>query len=168
MPIPLYLIDAFTDRAFAGNPAAVCILDSPRDERWMQSIAMEMNQAETAFLVRARGNGEHDFDLRWFTPTTEVDLCGHATLASAHALWETGQAPSTSPLRFHARSGVLTCTRTPGGLIRMDFPATPTTPAPDALDADAIASLDLSRADVGGVYRTTFDVLVLVHDPGVL
>ena len=91
-------VDAFTDRPFEGNPAAVCVLPSARDARWMQQVALEMNLAETAFLVR-RPDG---FDLRWFTPGAEVDLCGHATLASAHALWEDGhlqqpEAPSFTP-----------------------------------------------------------------------
>src|SRR4051794_10625557 len=159
MPLPLYLVDAFTDRPFAGNPAAVCVLDSPREERWMQSLAMEMNQAETAYVVRAPDKGEHDFDLRWFTPTTEVDLCGHATLASAHALWETGRVPAARPIYFHTKSGVLPCNRREKGLTEMDFPATPTRPAPDALDEHALDALGLTPADVGGVHRSKFDVL---------
>ena len=99
-------IDAFTDRPFAGNPAAVCVLPSSRDAAWMQRVAQEMNLAETAFLVQ-RPDG---FDLRWFTPTTEVDLCGHATLASAHALWEEGHLKPEETAQFHTRSGVLTAT----------------------------------------------------------
>jgi len=86
---PIVQVDAFADRPFAGNPAAVCLLPAPRDERWMQQVALEMNLAETAFLVR-QGDG---FSLRWFTPAVEVDLCGHATLASAHVLWEEGDTP---------------------------------------------------------------------------
>lgn len=117
-------IDAFTDRPFAGNPAAVCVLPSSRDAAWMQRVAQEMNLAETAFLVH-RPDG---FDLRWFTPTTEVDLCGHATLASAHALWEDGHLKPEEPAQFHTRSGVLTATHH-GGLIWLDFPATPAYPA---------------------------------------
>ena len=103
MSIPLYLVDAFTDRPFAGNPAGVCVLDDSRDAAWMQAAAMEMNQAETAFL-RRRPDG--DWDLRWFTPTVEVELCGHATLASAHALWETGRVAPAKAIRFHTQSGV--------------------------------------------------------------
>src|SRR4029453_3308023 len=105
---------------FAGNPAAVCVLPEPRDARWMQHVAREMNLAETAFLQR-RADG---YDLRWFTPAVEVDLCGHATLASAHVLWETGQLAPTEPARFHTRSGVLTATRR-DDWIDLDFPVTP-------------------------------------------
>jgi PhzF family phenazine biosynthesis protein len=113
-------VDAFASRAFAGNPAAVCLLPEPRDAAWMQSVAREMNLSETAYLVR-RSDG---FDLRWFTPTVEVDLCGHATLASAHVLWETGALGERETARFHTRSGLLTAERR-GGWIEMVFPATP-------------------------------------------
>lgn len=116
-------VDAFTDRPFAGNPAAVCLLAEPHDARWMQDVAREMNLAETAFLVR-RPDG---FELRWFTPTLEVDLCGHATLASAHVLWEEGHLGAAESARFHTRSGVLGASRR-GTIIWLDFPATPTRP----------------------------------------
>src|SRR5579875_2796699 len=96
-------VDAFTHEPFRGNPAAVCLLPAPRDERWMQQIAREMNLSETAFLVR-RADG---FDLRWFTPLVEVDLCGHATLASAHVLWEQGELTQGEPAQFFTRSGLL-------------------------------------------------------------
>src|ERR1700704_1854527 len=96
-------VDAFTDRAFSGNPAAICILDSFPDDAWMQSVAREMNLSETAFLVR-RGD---DWDLRWFTPTVEVDLCGHATLASAHVLWQDGHLKPGEPITFQTKSGPL-------------------------------------------------------------
>src|SRR5262245_6063309 len=115
----VYQVDAFTERPFAGNPAGVCILDRPAAESWMQSVASEMNVAETAFLVR-RPDGA--FDLRWFTPTLEVDLCGHATLASAHILWDEGVLPAGERTRFHTKSGVLTAWRD-AGAIRMDFPS---------------------------------------------
>src|SRR3954467_9760923 len=124
MSVPLYLVDAFTDRPFAGNPAAVCLPDAPRDAAWMQAAAGEMNQAETAF-VRPRPDG--DWDLRWFTPAVEVELCGHATLASAHVLWETGRVAPDATIRFHTHSGVLSCVRN-GERIEMDFPAEPATP----------------------------------------
>jgi len=119
-------VDAFTDVPFRGNPAAVCLLPSERDAAWMQLVAREMNLAETAFLVR-RGGGD-GFGLRWFTPTVEVDLCGHATLASAHVLWEEGHLPAGETARFHTRSGLLTAARR-DGRIWLDFPALPETPA---------------------------------------
>src|SRR5579863_7215644 len=104
MGVAITQVDSFTDQPFAGNPAAVCLLAQPRDESWMQSVAREMNLSETAFLLR-RDSG---FDLRWFTPATEVDLCGHATLASAHFLWEEGHLTPDQQARFHTRSGLLT------------------------------------------------------------
>ncbi len=120
MPIPLYIVDAFAERPFQGNPAAICPLEKPADPVWMQSVAAEMNLSETAFIVP----GAEGFGLRWFTPTVEVDLCGHATLASAHLLWERGFAPAGEPIRFHTHSGVLTCRRV-GVKIELDFPSEP-------------------------------------------
>src|SRR5437870_4143517 len=96
MAVKITQVDAFTDKPFAGNPAAVCILGAPADEAWMAAVAREMNLSETAFLVRA--NDGHN--LRWFTPAVEVALCGHATLASAHVLWEEGHLKPSRPLRF--------------------------------------------------------------------
>jgi predicted PhzF superfamily epimerase YddE/YHI9 len=119
MGTPLLGVDAFTDERFRGNPAAVCLLDAPADDGWMQALAAEMNLSETAYVA------PHDdgFGLRWFTPTTEVQLCGHATLASAHALWETGRLAPETPARFHTRwKGVLGAVRVEGG-IALDFPA---------------------------------------------
>ena len=118
--LPLYQVDAFADRPFAGNPAAICLLDQPGDARWMQDVAGEMNLSETAFLLPA-GDG---FNLRWFTPAIEVELCGHATLASAHVLWETGRLDPASTARFHTLSGLLTAERK-GEWIELDFPANP-------------------------------------------
>ena len=112
-------VDAFADRPFAGNPAAVCWLEEPAEQAWMQALAAEMNLSETAF---ARRVGD-DYELRWFTPIVEVDLCGHATLATAHALWTSGIAADET-LRFHTRSGVLSCRRAEDW-IELDFPATP-------------------------------------------
>lgn len=117
--IPIYVVDAFTCDAFAGNPAAVCLLESAADPKWMQNVAMEMKHAETAF-VRPLDDG---FELRWFTPTVEVDLCGHGTLASAHALWAAGRLAADEPARFHTRSGLLIAKKE--GQIHMDFPAEP-------------------------------------------
>lgn len=112
----LLTVDAFTDSAFKGNPAAVCILDRERDAAWMQDVAKEMDLSETAFLLH-HADG---FGLRWFTPSVEVALCGHATLASAHALWE--ERVLETDARFHTLSGLLTATRN-GDLIELDFPA---------------------------------------------
>ena len=107
--IPLTVVDAFTDKPFAGNPAAVCVLERWPSDEWLQLVGREMNLSETAFLVRREGT---EFDLRWFTPRVEVALCGHATLASAHALWESGRAVSTQ-IGFHTKSGRLTATSKP-------------------------------------------------------
>lgn len=122
MTLRIVQVDAFTAEPYAGNPAAVCLLDPPRDAAWLQAVAAEMNLAETAFLWR-RADG---FALRWFTPTVEVPLCGHATLASAHALWETGTLPAGTAARFHTASGELRAWRD-GDWIGLDFPARPAT-----------------------------------------
>jgi PhzF family phenazine biosynthesis protein len=113
----LLQIDAFTSDAFKGNPAAVCFMDGARDDQWMANVAMEMNLAETAYLSKQ----DDGWGLRWFTPAVEVDLCGHATLASAHAIWSENVSSDTV-LRFHTRSGVLTAKRD-GDMIELDFPA---------------------------------------------
>jgi PhzF family phenazine biosynthesis protein len=118
--VPLFLVDSFTDVPFKGNPAGVCLLDGPATNTWMQNVAMEMNQAETAFLFPQ----DSDYSLRWFTPNSEVDLCGHATLASAHVLWETGWLSENSEATFNTKSGTLTCKKQ-GNRIEMDFPAEP-------------------------------------------
>nr|MBA2626573.1 PhzF family phenazine biosynthesis protein [Gemmatimonadales bacterium] len=117
---------------FAGNPAAVCVLQSPRDDTWMQQVAAEMNLAETAFVSPSGA----EFDLRWFTPTTEVDLCGHATIAAAHVLWEDRHLAAGTKARFHTRSGLLTAAHA-DGWIWLDFPSKPVVPvaAPDGLVA---------------------------------
>jgi PhzF family phenazine biosynthesis protein len=150
MAIPLIQVDAFSEKPFRGNPAAVCLLESARDARWMQEVAREMNLSETAFLVpRADGH-----DLRWFTPAVEVDLCGHATLASAHVLWEEERIARDRPARFHTRSGLLTCSLE-GAWIEMDFPSHPATesPPPEGL----VEALGARPLFVG---RSRFDWLV--------
>lgn len=149
MSLTVTQVDAFTSKPFSGNPAAVCVLPEERDPGWMQSVAREMNLAETAFLV-PRADG---YALRWFTPTVEVDLCGHATLASAHVLWETGQLAPEETARFHTRSGLLTAVRR-GDWIELDFPATPDEPvdAPPGL----VESLGVTPRYVG---RSVFDYL---------
>jgi len=143
-------VDAFTDTPFTGNPAAVCLLPAPRDERWMQSVAREMNLSETAFLVRAADG----YDLRWFTPSVEVALCGHATLASAHVLWEEGHLPSSRQARFHTRSGRLTGDRA-GDWIELDFPAKREEAAP--APAGLAEALGVTPKYVG---KNQFDYLV--------
>jgi PhzF family phenazine biosynthesis protein len=154
MGLPIVQVDAFTDRPFAGNPAGVCILPAPADPVWMQDVAREMNLSETAFLV-PRSDG---FDLRWFTPATEIDLCGHATLASAHVLWEDGHLAPGTQARFHTKSGALTADRR-DPWIEMDFPATSPKefPAPRGL-AEAVG---VTPRFVG---RSRFDYLLEVGD----
>ena len=107
MPIRIVQVDAFTNRPFAGNPAAVCVLRETPPDQWMRDVAREMNLSETAFLVPQNGG----FNLRWFTPSVEVALCGHATVASAHVLWQDGLLPQDRQAHFHTRSGLLTADR---------------------------------------------------------
>src|SRR3989339_708702 len=136
MGLPIYQVDSFTERPFSGNPAAVCILKDSVPEAWMQDVAAEMNLSETAFLLK-----ENDgYSLRWFTPKTEVDLCGHATLASAHILWEVGILDASAEAPFFTKSGLLTA-RCKGGWIEMNFPAKAVSPVEK--------SDELSRA-IGG------------------
>lgn len=133
MNVPIRTVDAFAGRPFEGNPAGVCLLESAAHEAWMASVAREMNVSETAF-VRPEEAG---WGLRWFTPATEVDLCGHATLAAAHVVWEERLADAGEPIRFHTRSGTLTATRH-DPWIELDFPAAPPRPAeppPDLVEA---------------------------------
>jgi PhzF family phenazine biosynthesis protein len=159
MSLRITQVDAFTDTPFAGNPAAVCILPAPRDEHWMQQVALEMNLSETAFLVR-RDDGS--YDLRWFTPTHEVDLCGHATLASAHVLWEEGHLPPGKQAHFHTRSGLLTAGRD-GDWIELDFPATPPEPVP-APD-DVVTALRVAPIFCG---KTIFDYFLEIESEDAL
>ena len=125
MSIRIYQVDAFTDELYRGNPAAVCFPHESADPDWMQAVAAEMNLAETAFLAQ-RADGT--YDLRWFTPKIEVDLCGHATLASAHTLWECGDLSRTEPAQFHTRSGLLTARPIDQDWIELDFPSLPPQP----------------------------------------
>src|SRR5438445_607603 len=127
MGLRIVQVDAFASRPFSGNPAGVCVLPAPRDERWMQDVAAEMNLAETAFLHQENGG----YRLRWFTPAVEVALCGHATLASAHVLWEEGHLPADQQARFHTQSGLLTADR-----------------AGDWIELDPVARTKIGRAHV--------------------
>ena len=160
----IYQVDAFTRTPFAGNPAAVCVLPEPASERWMQDVAREMNLSETAFLV---GSGD-GYCLRWFTPTVEVDLCGHATLASAHVLWETGEAAPEETIRFHTNSGTLEAKRD-GDWIELNFPVTlvsPCDPPPTLLDALSVspAFVGMSRFDYLVELPTEAEVRAVVPD----
>jgi PhzF family phenazine biosynthesis protein len=154
MGLRILQVDAFTDTPFAGNPAAVCMLPHPAAERWMQDVAREMNLAETAFL-HPEGEGWH---LRWFTPAVEVDLCGHATLATAHVLWEDGHLAAERQARFQTRSGLLTADRR-GAWIELDFPATGPTPVTPPAGLIAALGDGVAPAYVG---KTRFDYLVEV------
>ena len=154
----IFQVDAFTAEPFRGNPAAVVPLERERDDAWMQDVAREMNLSETAFLLPA-GAG---YRLRWFTPAVEVDLCGHATLASAHVLWETGRIAADGEARFQTRSGLLTAVRD-GAWIELDFPATPPVaadPPPGLLDALGVPALEVGKS--------RFDYLVRVGSAGVV
>jgi PhzF family phenazine biosynthesis protein len=188
--IPVFVVDAFTGEPFRGNPAGVVLLEREKDEAWMQAFAAEMKHAETAYLV-PDGSGYH---LRWFTPVNEVDLCGHATLASAHVLWETGRLPVSSAARFKTKSGTLTARLVDGG-IEMDFPAEPPVEVaprdiPQGLNEalkskptfvgknrmdyllelegeDAVRALDPDLRSLAGVSTRGFIVTARSHTPGV-
>ena len=153
MGLKITQVDAFTDKVFSGNPAAVCILPEARDEQWMQDVAREMNLSETAFLVKQRDG----YSLRWFTPAVEVALCGHATLASAHVLWEDGHLKADEVAKFHSQSGLLLAKRM-GDWIELDFPAEPaeTAEAP----AELLAGLNVKPLYVG---KNRFDFLIEVE-----
>jgi PhzF family phenazine biosynthesis protein len=169
------VIDAFTDRAFAGNPAAVCLLDSDGwpDEQWMRNVAMEMNLSETAFAHPLPAGGDADYALRWFTPADEVDLCGHATLATAHALH--ADRGSAGTVRFSSRSGVLVTHTRDDGTIVLDFPTATVTeaPLPDGLVEALGAKPDTtygtgSLGDLLAVFTDEAAVRGLTPDPRVL
>jgi PhzF family phenazine biosynthesis protein len=155
MAIPIVQVDAFTSRPFAGNPAAVCVLSEPRPENWMRDVAREMNLSETAFLTPEDGG----YRLRWFTPAVEVALCGHATLASAHVLWEDKHLPQGSQARFHTQSGLLLAEQK-GDWIELDFPAKKGTPVEPP--AGLFTALGLPGGALA-VERNEFDYLVEVN-----
>jgi len=158
MSVRIVQVDAFTATPFAGNPAAVCVLPAPANEAWMRDVAREMNLSETAFLHPENGG----YRLRWLTPAVEVDLCGHATLASAHVLWEDQHIPADAEARFHTRSGLLTCRRN-GDWIEMNFPAKLAEPA--ETPPQMAAALGAELLYVG---RNQFDYLVEVADEATL
>lgn len=152
MSLKITQVDAFTNRPFSGNPAAVCVLPEPCDEQWMQKVAAEMNLSETAFLLRQ----DDGFNLRWFTPTVEVDLCGRATLASAHVLWEEGYLQPDEQARFYTRSGLLTAERK-GDWIELNFPAEPAEPSTAPPDLER--ALGVTAKYVG---KNRFDYIIEV------
>lgn len=152
MDCELHVADAFTDQPFRGNPAGVCIMDGPADPAWMQQVAAELKHSETAFLFP--GPVPDAWDLRWFTPAQEVDLCGHATLAAAHIIWTTGHAAPGSPLAFSTRSGTLTA-HPEGEWIRLDFPALPARAIPPVPDLET--ALGSAPVFTG---KNRFDLLV--------
>lgn len=144
-PIPVYQVDAFSGHAYGGNPAAVCLLKERADTGWMQAVGAEMNLSETAFLWLEGAT----YRLRWFSPLREVDLCGHATLASAHVLWESGVVERSVAVRFQTRSGELVASRA-GDWIELDFPATPavmTQPPPGLLAALGVEPLFVGKSE---------------------
>jgi PhzF family phenazine biosynthesis protein len=155
--VRLRTVDAFTDKPFTGNPAAVVMLDEAPPDEWMAAVARETNVSDTAFVIR-EPSPDADFRLRWFTPAVEVELCGHATLASAHCLFEDGVP---APIRFATRSGVLTVSRRPDGALAMDFPAWP----PTEIEA-RVAAAEALGAPVEWTGRTEneFFLLALVAD----
>jgi len=154
MSVRIVTVDAFTNAPFAGNPAAVCVLPEPRPDAWMRNVAREMNLSETAFLAPRNG----DFDLRWLTPAVEVDLCGHATIASAHVLWQDGHLPPDEQARFHTRSGLLTADRR-GEWIELDFPIKQAVVA----DAPELLLPSLGVTAPLAVAKNAFDYLVEVR-----
>lgn len=158
MTIPIYHVDAFAEKPFEGNPAAVCLLREERPADWMQSVAAEMNLSDTAF-VRQLDKG---YELRWFTPTIEIELCGHATLASAHVMWSEGMAGRGEPVRFHTKSGVLTCHQT-GEIIELNFPATP--PTETALDSRLLHALHVQPTFA---CKSKFDNFLVVESEKIL
>jgi len=158
MSLRIFQVDAFASKPFGGNPAAVCPLPACQDPKWMAAVAMEMNLSETAFL-NPEGDG---YRLRWFTPAVEVDLCGHATLASAHVLWTEGLLPKHSPARFQTKSGLLTC-ELRGDWIEMDFPAKFEQPAEPPAQLEQALGAALKY-----VGRNQFDYLVELESEAVL
>ena len=159
MPQTITQVDAFTARPFSGNPAGVCVLPQPADERWMQNVANEMNLAETSFL-----HPESDgYRLRWFTPAVEVDLCGHGTLAAAHILYESGVLERGKQARFYTKSGLLTADEE-AGWIKLDFPASP----PDAVTPPPALDKALDEVAFKYVGKSIFDYIVEVESDDVL
>lgn len=154
MNLSIYQVDAFTNKPFFGNPAGVCVLSQEVTDEWMQKVAMEMNLSETAFLLKV----DNGYNLRWFTPNIEVDLCGHATLASAHILWEQKHLPENEEARFYTKSGLLTAKNIDNGWIELNFPTEPDeeTSFPNGL----MESLGIDAKYIG---KNRFDYIIEVN-----
>jgi PhzF family phenazine biosynthesis protein len=159
----LYQVDAFADAPFTGNPAAVCLLSADVGDGWMQDVAMEMNLSETAFLRR---QNDGVIRLRWFTPSHEVDLCGHATLASAHVLWDEGLLSESETAQFDTASGRLEAVMGEDGWITLDFPADPVSPVDDPPEA-LVRGLNLRDPGSQVVFTgsSSRDLFVRLRDP---
>ena len=162
MAVRIIQVDAFTSRPFAGNPAAVCVLEHTPAEQWMREVAREMNLSETAFVTPGSAGEADGYNLRWFTPTVEVNLCGHATIASAHVLWEEGHLPKEKQALFHTRGGLLLADKR-GDWIELDFPATPAEPA--QAPSGLLEALGTEAQLVG---RNRFDYLIRVPSESAL
>src|SRR5579859_3319350 len=147
MGVKVITVNAFTDKPFGGNPAAVCLLEHPVETTWLQNIAREMNQPATAFLLR-KNDGQDHYDLRWFAPDYELAFCGHGTLSSAHALWEMGLATPEATLLFSTQRGSLNATRSADGWIVLDLPAEPVESV-DTLPAGLLESLKINPRFTG-------------------
>ncbi|MGH1395115.1 MAG: PhzF family phenazine biosynthesis protein [Trichormus sp.] len=156
-------VDAFTDKPFQGNPAAVCVLTTPQSDEWMQNVAQEMNLSETAFLLKQ----DDGFNLRWFTPTTEVPLCGHATLASSHVLWSEGHLLPDETARFYSKSGLLIAKRQ-GSWIELDFPVThsqATVAPPELREALGVELTTVVQNNLGYLVEVATEELVRQMQP---
>jgi PhzF family phenazine biosynthesis protein len=162
----IWVVDAFADKPFAGNPAGVCLGEAPFDERWMQQVAAEMKHAETSFVYPV----ENGFSLRWFTPFVEMPLCGHATLAAAHVIWEAKVRPANEQLRFHTRSGELLASRLPDGWIELDFPKLEPGPAGETGDVEqalGAKALEVRRYGIKLVVRLENEQTVRKLSPNI-
>jgi PhzF family phenazine biosynthesis protein len=162
--LKIITVDAFTNKPFAGNPAAVCVLPSSQPDEWMQNIAREMNLSETAFLIK---QGDSRFHLRWFTPAVEVPLCGHATLASAHVIWSFAHLHSDTPIQFDTKSGVLIATKK-GDWIELDFPANLSqqiTPPPELSQALGVSCKAVYQNSLGYLVEVESEELVRLLQP---
>jgi PhzF family phenazine biosynthesis protein len=158
----IYQVDAFTTQPFKGNPAGVCLLEKAMPENWMRSLAMEMNLSETAFILA----GKDAFSLRWFTPRKEVRLCGHATLATAHTLWESGIVKKDDSIQFDTLSGRLTARRD-GEWIELDFPARPTTPCDPRPDINSALGIEPVATAISPSEMGDYLLLELASDAAV-